>query len=1248
MKKLVSTLLALSIILGTLFTGMSFAVSAAKAEPVIPEEIVGEAQHYPIAMYDAVSNYKGYGNNLSKYDKASIVKEGVDGSYALKIEGEGKDVETYIMIGTGAESLTPDVEYTLEMKIKRDINFDYEETAFLDFGISTAWTNQMEWAIFTETDVFETFTGTFTPVLNESGKTGWCHIVLEYNIPVGGAIYIDDIKLYTADATDVNLYDQKNETKGSNLGSFDWTTTTAVVDNTIAGSVYDVNPLTDYSITAAYVSIAENNGVDGSAAMKIGPTSGKKNFFWQFAVEGTKYGGDTGDSFYMGKTVRVAFTAKKVGTVSDFSLKFYKSGSWKQHVMLATELTDDWVRYETDITFTSYDMYVHSTNEDGTVIYRGGHNRLLFESNVAADSCVYIDNIEVYAEADDFTENGCTLGTFDTFLYAKNTVDNTALEGVTYEPYDKAVYYQDGDWSNTWAEDLIPADEEVVISESGEGVKGSYALKVVGTGNERQFALDMGNSALNPDTQYMLRFKAKTSSAAALTKFDIGISSRWKWQGSVPLGMSLANESGITEIGTDWNEYTTFVTTDESGSGSYRYTYFNYNLADGAILYVDDIEIYEVDGDGINYFPQGTFGRVSGVSAIDAGDEEGYFDAKYVNDYTTDKTGFAAAPLATSLAVNGKHALAIGFNDDYAVNGRVWFELTGIDTGKTYKVKFSTLLVGEVTKLSVNMKDGMAADIGDTKNSVELLHRASDLDAGTGGDRQLVFGSELWQTYEFYFTDEYIEGNDFTWPGMAIYVQAAAGAGVLIDDVSVCEVSDTMENIPNLFKCAGFEKKEISAADFSSNKFWGTDVFDLSFMNNLPKSVGFYNLSYNSDSTIYEDVLSEDSDFAYANTAIIDSSNLNLVEFEAQYAFDAGKEIWLAIDDVISVKDSETEENYIVADYQSKIVDAANLVQNIAGDAFQGFYFDEPHLHFESNEKFIEVTKYLRETYKKRVFAMTKHDSFNGTTANVIVTEDSFKYVTDIGYWNYSINGIQPRIDGFNNNALTVVNENARAWIAPLMGENYTYDSEGNLVEAIDTEEEAMQIFNAMLAGIKSNDNFGGIMLYSLTSTNGYEHHKLDENGVADYNNYRNLLLAVADEFGGNGILADELNEDGVLVVDGTVTLGDYDIDVYVDNSTVTVTDNGEDIGVDAVLNKTGITVNVTSLTSCDVKEIKVAFVNDVNGDGVTNLRDLVRMKKLASDLDAPAEQLAAAGSTKATGIQATHLTAFRGVLLGK
>ncbi len=1252
MKKLISTLLAISLILSTLFTGMSLAVSAATYAPV-PLQPEGEYIPYPITAYDAVSNYKGYGNHLPQYEFASIAEGGVDGSYALKIEGEGKDVESYITIGSGTNALAADTEYILEMDIKRDFEIANEDMlTYLDFGVNSAWTNKMEECYFdADVNEFETLTFAFTPHLNKDNVTGWCHLALLYNIPEGGAIYIDNIKIYQEGKENINLFDRFNKT-GVARGTFDnWMKTSPVVEDKVDNSLYNSKLLSDYGITANYVSLT-NEGINGSTVLKVGPTSGTKEFQCTFANEAPKYHTDS-DYFASGKTIRVSFKAKKVGTVKDFRFVFYKTGAWVQHTLVGTELTDEWVKYEADITFNDADLYYHSQSDT----WRSGNNRWLIAANVAADSAVYIDDIEFRGAVDDYKINVYPEGSFDEFLYAKNPVDNTALEGVTYEAYNRDIYYfistskdeetgevvENHEWSNFWAPDLIPADDEVVISDAGEGVRGSYALKISGVGAERQFALKIGYDTLQPLTKYKVKFKARTSDAAGLTKFDMGISRRWKWQGNVTLAISLADENGIDVIDTNWNEFTTYITTSSDGAGTYRFVYFNYALAEGTNLYIDDIEITKADGDGVNLFPQGSFGRVSTVSEIET-DAKGYFEAK--------EHKITSGAFATSLAKTGDYVCALGLDPETSTYGRVLFELPGLNAGKTYKVKFSALMVGEVSLFDINMKDNMAADI---ENGPVCKHKILSRQSLRGNTRHYsnykVYGSENWQTYEFTFTDEYIKGNEFTWPYFEIYVKSEIGAGVLLEDVSICEIGENGIYGPNIFECAGFEAMEIAEADFSSNKFWGTDATDFSFMNNIPKNLGLYGLSTDEDTDIYDAVLSENSGFDYANTVIIETRNINVTKYEIERALELDKEIWIALNSAISKKDPETEENYIVSDYQTIVSDFANLAQGIAGDNFQGFYFDEPHYHFESNDRFAEVTEHLRTTYRKRIFAMLKHDSFTSSNVNVTVSPETFAYVTDIGYWNYQYTGMNDRINGFNEAAKSF-NSNARLWIAPLLG-NKTVTKENKdgsieIIEEIDTEEEVLQIFNGMLEGVKVNDNFGGIMLYSLVDTDGYKFHKLDENGKAEYNNYRNILVSIADEFANGKVLAENLNEDGVLTVTEETKLSSLaSAQTYLYLDTISVFDGETDLGIDGVLNKTGLKISVTPLTSDDIVEVKVAFKGDVNCDGSINLKDLIRMKKISSGFDAEDEQFAAAGATRAVGIQAVNMTNFRNQLVG-
>lgn len=1286
MKKLLATLLALSLILGSLFTGM-VSVSAATFTPVVSEDTESYGLvPYPIETYAAVGNYKGYGEQLADYPYASIDKIGVDGTNGLKIEGEGKDIESFIRLGTGVNFLDHAIKYVLEFQVKTTVNLDETDEGYFEYGVFSAWNSEnSEVHSFEEVGVWETVSYTFTPSVDaESGTTGWCHVALMYNIPVGETLYFDNFALYTVTETkdesgnvtsstvnrDVNCFNRvysdgkylMKEYVGTNRGSFDWYEGGKVIETTTEGTVVPIakadipttNKASDIPSATNYdsiISINAGDGVNGTAGMKIGPTSKKISPRLGLGSEGEHYG--TGATYFTKDTTYIlSFKAKKQGTVSDFSFEWNRSGSWTTSKVIAVDLTDEWVEYKTEITITNVECYLSGST------YKGGHNNLLLNCNVGADSYLYIDDIQ-FSKKGENSFNVLYWGSFDKYIVSD--VDNTALEGVEYESYP--LYYSTPSTYNDSAA-VAPVkdtagnavtDGHLSVSELGEGVRGSYAMVLAGAGTEVKNSPVIGQQTLIAGKKYQVSLKAKVSENAVLTKFNVGIKKRWSWNGdtdtnnnilkynaNLDLGLTLADSNGIADITTDWQKFTFTVDIRSGADDSYRYLYLNYNLNAGAKLYIDDVEIYEVGGDGINLFPNGTFGRIKSVAAIDAGDEIGLYSAKWLDewDYYEGETlvndyNFSANAMPSSLALSGKHVLAAGgiFDNSLPVSGRVGFEMTGIAPGKTYKVAFSLMLIGEVSGFTVRLSDGGSG-------SVNLVERKSGIATGQGSKRYLEFGSELWQDYNFYFTSE--AASIKNWPSFVFNMTGEAGSGFLLDNVSVQQVLDDGTLAGNQFRCEGFEIPEIPAADFSSNKFWGTHVSDLSFMNDLPFAIDVMGITSTQKPDIYADIMSADSDFAFANTVIIGNNALDVIRYEAEIANELGKEIWINADHFASDNKALSTGNW-----RELLTAAANIVQNIAGDNFQGFYFDEPHYHYASNDEFITVTKFLRETFKKRVFAMNKHDSFNTESeANVTITPESHAYVTDVGYWNYSLNGIATRVAGFNT-AYARLNPDTRAWFACLLGSEPTYNEDGSVNEdSINTEAEVIEIFNTMLAGVKDNDSFGGIMLYSTGATNGYDEIKLGEDGKAEYETYRNILLSLAAELGGAviGVEGYAVNADGVLTVSSAKTVADIVADYNAVYTNLQIKD-GETVLESADSIKTGLKIFAEGKMG-NTLSTAIAYENDINGDADTNVLDLVRLKKIAGGLEATAEQFAAAGSTVAEGIDADELANYRQFLL--
>ena len=1287
MKKLLATLLALSLILGSLFTGM-VSVSAATFTPVVSEDTENYGLvPYPIETYAAVTNYGGYGNQLADYPYASIDKVGVDGTNGLKIEGEGKDIESYIRLGTGANFLDPATKYVLEFQVKTTVNLDETDEGYLEYGVSSAWKNEnSEVHSFEEAGVWETVTHTFVPSVNDSGVTGHCHVALMYNIPVGETLYFDNFALYTVTETndesgnvtestvnrDVNLFDRilsgekyiMSGFVGANRGSFDWYEGGKVVETAIDGTavpiaktdIPTVNKATDIPSNTKYdsiISINAGDGVNGTAGMKIGATGKKISPRLGLGSEGEKYG--TGANFFTkDATYILSFKAKKQGTVTDFSFEWNKSGSWTTSKIIAVDLTDEWVEYKAEITITKVECYGDT--------FKGGHNNLYLNCNVGADSYLYIDDIQFSKKGD----NPCNVfywGSFDKYIVSD--VDNTALEGVTYEAYP--LYYSTPNTYDDIAREVPVSDKagatpvtdgHLSVSELGEGVRGSYALVLNGTGAEVKNSPVIGQDTFELGKKYQISFKAKVSENAVLTKFNVGIKKKWSWKGdtdannnnllssgaNLDVGLTLADSNGISDITTEWQKFTFDVDIRSGELVNYRYLYLDYILNAGEKLYIDDVEIYEVGGDGINLNPQGSFGRIKSVEAVDAGDEIGLYSAKWLDewDYYEGETlvndyNFDANAMPSSLALSGKHVLAAGglFDDSLPVSGRVGFEMTGIAPGKTYKVAFSALLIGEVSSFTVRLTDGGSG-------SVTLVDRKSGIAIGQGSRRYLEYGSELWQDYEFYFTSE--TDKIVNWPSFVFNMSGNAGSGFLLDNVSVQQVLDDGSLAGNQFYCEGFEIPETSA-DYSSNKFWGTDVSDLSFMNELPFAIDVMGLTSTKNPDIYADVMREDSDFAFANTVIIGNNALDVIRYEAEVANKLGKEIWINADSFAS------ENKALSTGYWKELLTAAsNIVQNIAGDNFQGFYFDEPHLHYASNEEFVTVTKFLRETFKKRVFAMNKHDAcYENSTVNVTMTADSHKYVTDVGYWNYSLPGIATRVEAFKT-AYARLNPDTRAWFACSLGSDPEYKEDGSLDESsTDSEEDVIAIFNTMLDGMKDIESFGGIMLYSTSDTNGYNEIKLGEDGKVEYDTYRNILLSLNAELDGSVIGVDEyvINADGILTVSAEKTVADMVAAYSAIYTNFQIKDGDTVLGETDSINKTGLKIFADGKMG-NALSTAIAYENDINGDADTNVLDLVRLKKIAGGLAATAEQFAAAGSTVAEGIDADNLTQYRQFLLGE
>lgn len=1195
-KKITAAFLAFSLVLGTTLAGAGVSAidsSAAEASSAVDTTEREVWVSYPETDYNCVSNY-GSQYRISNQDNANITQCGVDGTYGLELTGKGT-----AFLGFGKTNfLERSTEYVFELTAKSD-------GVIPNLRLGYEW-SLGEWKRNNYTDGIDNWT-TYTREITSDSATSWDTFSIEWKAADGAKLYIDDLKIYKKDdETKTNIFTK---------GNFDkWHYYQAGVDNTeIPDSVYVPIEKSNLGVSGGFsenitsldnVTVESGVGVKSSSALKItANTDVRKTML-------IGMGGHNDTYFASGKTYRVGLKAKKFGDVETLPLALATTnGSWPTTVICEFELSDEWQYYGVDFTFSGdFD--------------KAGYKNIGFKNLTVPDgSYVLIDDIEFYDTALENKDNYFTKGSFDKAVYTSKLITSVNSDKFTYKSVSIDDY--EFEWDNYGMVD---------ISNPGEGFNGSSALKITGDGDTHAFWPKIGVSVLASDTEYLMRFKARTDKADSVSKFDIGLTRRWN-QSKPQLAISFESAAGIDEIDENWREYSAIVKTDSSYKGNWQFIYINSNIDEGVALYIDDIELYKVDlsnpytaqGDNIYAYPKGNFDYETEICNELSETTDALFTAQYITDWTDDKLGFSAEVISIDNAKSGNNVLKLG-GLEHSQNGRVYYEIPTIQPQRTYVIEFWAMVTGE----------------GNSRGYVKLNDRDTGENENSGvSESQTVFSyntnnkaePKAWRHYTVTYTDKTTTTDKFWWPGLEIGFAGDAGTALLIDSISIRDVEHYGADAPNCFPDAGFEIVTKSV-DWSSDKFYSNnDASDFSFMTGLEKRVGLMGPSLKS-ADIYDDIMRENGDFDYNGLVIIQTGNAEIARYEAETAKALGKDIWYQITN--SVTDAD----------KIKIEYIASEIQAAAPDNFQGFYFDEPNYIFESNTDFKTATKYLRETYKKRVFSMLKDISLktdaSSDSVKVTLGENSHEYVTDIGYWNYSLEYADAWAEKFTNAINNAgISADARKWVCTILGAN----------DATDTEEKAITLFTKMVDGAKQIDGFGGILLYSTGDTNGYELHKLTD-GKAVYDNYRKLIIAAANEFGEktadtvviSGI--DSISSDGVAIVNdlgrkvSSITAG------CVYTSRLSVNINDAQASADDIL-VTGAKIEIDAITSKTPITVELAVKNDVTGDGHADITDLVRLKKISvGSVSGSAAQLAAVGATAETGIAALHIGAYRTFLL--
>ena len=262
---------------------------------------------------------------------------------------------------------------------------------------------------------------------------------------------------------------------------------------------------------------------------------------------------------------------------------------------------------------------------------------------------------------------------------------------------------------------------------------------------------------------------------------------------------------------------------------------------------------------------------------------------------------------------------------------------------------------------------------------------------------------------------------------------------------------------------------------------------NLSWMKNVGKEYGAYGVSLYLNPDLFYEVL-ENEEYSYFNTFLLVGNNMEVTLKEAEILAKNKKNMWLSVNDLIAIKSfgGQPVSGNLLADWQDTLTEWATKIRAVAGDYFQGFYFDEPSYYYNSKD-FTRITKYMRETFKLRTWAvhcsaayMTPYNRNKNIIGYkeapndcMVISAENHKYVTDVGWWRYgSIRDYGDIDESFGEwkKAMSMLDSNTRKWYVPAIGAYY-WDT---------VETDTLDIQYTMFKNNAALEGFGGIMHYTL------------------------------------------------------------------------------------------------------------------------------------------------------------------------
>ena len=719
--------------------------------------------------------------------------EGVRGSYAMQIGSMDTTANTVYFQASGTSIIDKNTEYVVEMKIrKKQGNFDNLKIGF--FGYNTTGANysfvvsddevSSEWQCYRWNHV-------------TTSSSGWKFLEITYTAANGVILQFDDIKIYKANDTEKTPVAFQNglaadatfDTSVSYEKNYEIIDFDNSVDSDVEYKAFDFIPhrASNDEMHSAPVISAAGEGVRGSYAMQIGSMDITANSVRFQSASRTAIEPST--EYVIELKVR-----RKAGSVNTFNVGFHESGIGSEYSLVIPNsvLSDEWQCFR----------WKHTTNENNS-------NWKYFEISYYAPEgvIIQIDDINIYRADDDthkliaFQDGMDSNAVFETKRIPFTSTPVTSIKD-TVTKYVPVNFY---DWENVTDTSIAGKFPSGYIFKNNSRNAVRPRLSAYGEGFNGTYAMVVGGEGVKVTDQYQVRFSFPASNVlAANTEYTFKVKLK-RVQGAVDSFKIGFIESGSTahysldilnsELSSEWTEYTWNYTTDNTCSGStvWNYVAISYVATsnEGATVLVDDLVIYPTQyGESRKIFSMGAF------EYKDLGQEKINFTENSPQDCVptfrkstaSDKNGGQPPRVVECDAHTGKYALALGFNE-YATDSVYTVSLLPTKPGGTYRISFWVKVQGEV--------DGAYIGFMDSFQKYKFY-------GGNYSFNQYEYGK--WQKVEFIYTDTATISTARGYRYFMAMLTAPAGSGILIDDVSITDVSLGKDAI-NLIECGNFEKE---------------------------------------------------------------------------------------------------------------------------------------------------------------------------------------------------------------------------------------------------------------------------------------------------------------------------------------------------------------------------------------------------------------------------------------------------------